>query len=206
VRPGTALAVAAVALFLALHLWAETRGLRAARAATKVGASLGFVAVALSLGAEGRFAQGILAALLLSVAGDALLLSDRRPAFLAGLVAFLLAHLAYAATFAGAAAPRAWHLIPIAAALALVLRWLWPHLGEMKAPVVAYCLVISAMLWLALGVPSALVRLGAALFYASDLTVARDRFVRPAFANRLIGLPLYYGAQVLLALAAGFSR
>jgi hypothetical protein len=45
------------------------------------------------------------------------------------------------------------------------------------------------------------VRLGALLFAASDLAVARDQFVRPGLANRMVGLPLYYAAQVLLALA-----
>ena len=40
---------------------------------------------------------------------------------------------------------------------------------------------------------------GALAFVASDLFVARDRFVSPAFANRLLGLPLYYAAQMLLA-------
>lgn len=202
-RRVTALAVAAVGILLAAHLWAEARGLGTARAATKVGASLGFVAVALSLGIEGRFAQGILAGLLLSVAGDALLLSHGRPAFLAGLAAFLLAHVAYALAFAQRASLLAWPALPLAAVLALVLRWLWPHLGGLRGPVVAYCLVISAMVWLALGVDGLLVRWGAVLFYLSDLAVARDRFVRPAFANRLLGLPLYYGAQVLLALAVG---
>jgi uncharacterized membrane protein YhhN len=67
--------------------------------------------------------------------------------------------------------------------------------------VVAYCLAIGAMLWLAQGVDRPEVRLGAVLFAASDLFVARDRFVRPGLANRALGLPLYYAAQVLLALA-----
>ena len=40
---------------------------------------------------------------------------------------------------------------------------------------------------------------GALAFYLSDLSVARDRFIREAFVNRLWGLPLYYGAQLLLA-------
>jgi uncharacterized membrane protein YhhN len=199
----TGLAIAAVALLLAAHLRAEWRGKAIARAVTKVGASLGFVAVALSLGVEARLEQGILAGLLLSVAGDALLLSHRRPAFLAGLAAFLLAHLAYAAAFATRSEPGLWPLLPLAVALVLVLRWLWPHLGTMKAPVVVYCLAITGMAWLALGTDRPLIRWGAMLFYLSDLTVARDRFVRPAFANRLVGLPLYYAAQVLLALAVG---
>ena len=42
---------------------------------------------------------------------------------------------------------------------------------------------------------------GAALFYLSDLAVARQRFVAPGFENKLIGLPLYYAGQLLLASA-----
>jgi len=47
------------------------------------------------------------------------------------------------------------------------------------------------------------VRVGAVLFFLSDLLVARDRFVAPGFGNRLLGLPLYYAAQLLLASAVG---
>lgn len=193
----------AVALLVAAHLAAEARGARAARAITKTAASLGFVALALVLGVEGAAERLLLAGLVLSVAGDVLLLSPRRTAFLAGLGAFLLAHVAYGAAFAAAGTPPAWVAAPISAAIPLVLRWLWPHLGPMRPAVIAYALVISAMLWLALGVPRAEVRLGAALFYASDLLVARDRFVRPGLGNRIVGLPLYYAAQLLLALSVG---
>jgi hypothetical protein len=41
---------------------------------------------------------------------------------------------------------------------------------------------------------------GALAFTASDVSVARDRFVQPAFHNRAWGLPLYFGAQLLLAM------
>ena len=41
------------------------------------------------------------------------------------------------------------------------------------------------------------------MFVVSDLAVARDNFVTPGFTNRLSGLPLYYGGQLLLAWAAG---
>jgi hypothetical protein len=37
----------------------------------------------------------------------------------------------------------------------------------------------------------------AVIFYASDLAVARNRFVAPGIANRLWGLPAYYVAQIL---------
>jgi uncharacterized membrane protein YhhN len=195
-------AIAAVVVLLAVHLGAELRGARGLRAAGKIGASLAFVVLALSGGVRDRFAAAIVAGLALSLAGDALLLSARRTAFLAGLGAFLLAHLAYAAAFAGVARPSPWAGVAVAAATGAALAWLWPSLGSMRGPVVAYCAVISVMLWLALGVARAEVRAGALLFYASDLLVARDRFVRPGLGNRLVGLPLYYAGQVLLALAA----
>jgi hypothetical protein len=41
--------------------------------------------------------------------------------------------------------------------------------------------------------------------YLSDLSVARDRFVKPAFVNRLWGLPLYYASTVLIAWSARAS-
>jgi len=197
------LCVAAVAALLALHLLAEARDQRALRAATKVGASLGFVGLAAALGIDSRFDRWVLAALVLSLAGDALLLSARRSAFLAGLVAFLLAHVAYAVAFSGRAELLRWPVLPLLAGVALILRWLWPHLGDMKGPVAAYCLVIAAMVWLAMGMAAPAVRLGAVLFFLSDMAVARDRFVKPGLGNRLVGLPLYYAAQVLLASAVG---
>jgi hypothetical protein len=47
---------------------------------------------------------------------------------------------------------------------------------------------------------NAWITVGAVMFYLSDLAVARDRFVAPGFTNRVWGLPLYYGAQLILAL------
>jgi uncharacterized membrane protein YhhN len=193
----------ACAAFLALHLAAERRGIAWLRAAAKLGASATFVALALALGPQGRFGLAVLVALALSLLGDALLLSARKPAFLAGLVAFLLAHVAYVVAFAPRSRPSPLVLAAILAVTAGVVRWLWPHAGELRVPVLAYAAVIAAMLWLALGVPRVAVQAGAALFWLSDLTVARDRFVRDSFANRLVGLPLYYAGQLLLASTVG---
>jgi uncharacterized membrane protein YhhN len=197
----TVVGIAVVVAGLAVHLGAEATGHLVTRAISKVAASAGFVAVGLAVNAGGRHGALVLAGLLLSAVGDALLLSSRQRAFLAGIGAFLLAHVAYAVAFAPSSRPS----VPVAAALALaalaIVRWLWPHLGALRVPVIAYAAAITAMLLLALGVESALVRSGAALFYLSDLTVARDRFVREGLVNRLVGLPLYYAAQVLLALS-----
>jgi len=192
-----------VAIGLAGHLWADVRHHPVARAALKAVASSGFLLVAASHLSADRYAVLLAAGLVLSALGDMLMLGASRPAFLASVGAFLLAHLAYAAAFVPRSQPSLLVAIVLLAAGVLVVRALWPHLGELRVPVLVYALAISAMLLLALGVGQPLVRVGAALFYVSDLTVARDRFVAPGVANRVIGLPLYYAAQVLLALSLG---
>jgi uncharacterized membrane protein YhhN len=203
VGTATALAALAVAVSLGVHLWAEAAGRPVARAASKAAASGSFMAVAATCGPQGRYGLLVFAALLCSAAGDLLLLAEGRRSFLAGVAAFLLAHVAYSAAFAPAARISPFLAVILAAAGAAVVRWLWPRLGDMRLPVLAYAAAISVMLLLALGVSSPLVRWGALLFYLSDLAVARDRFVRPGLGNRLVGLPLYYAGQVLLAISTG---
>jgi uncharacterized membrane protein YhhN len=70
-------------------------------------------------------------------------------------------------------------------------------------PVRVYMVVIGVMATLACGVTAAggpwAVAVGALAFTASDISVARDRFVQHEFLNRAWGLPLYYAAQLLLA-------
>jgi uncharacterized membrane protein YhhN len=97
----------------------------------------------------------------------------------------------------------------------LIYAWLKPHLGTMKKPVIAYILVISFMFisaWSVLGMQQQpfmarmLIFTGAASFYISDIFVARDRFLKSAFINRLLGLPLYYAAQFMIALSIGMVR
>jgi uncharacterized membrane protein YhhN len=154
-----AVAAALLAALVGVHLAADARGRAIPRAAGKLGASAVFVAVALSRGPQGAFDRRVVAGLLLSVAGDALLLSSRRPAFVGGLVAFLLAHVAYVLAFAAVARPSAGAAAAVVLATAAVLAWLWPRLGDLRAAVAVYCAVISAMLWLALGVGRLEVRL-----------------------------------------------
>ena len=88
---------------------------------------------------------------------------------------------------------------------AAVLRWLWPGLPRpLRLPVIAYVIAIAVMVVTAAGTvadrgPGLLA--AAAVFAASDVFVARERFVHSTVANRLLGLPLYYGAQLVLALS-----
>lgn len=189
-------------------LLAEARGSRAGKWIAKPLASTGFVATALAAGAtESAYGVAVLVALVLSWLGDVLLIPKARGAFLAGLASFLLGHVAFAVAFVvhgvSLAALVAAAVVVVAPA-ALALRWLGPHVPPaMRAPVRAYVTVISGMVACAVGAaaagaPAALLP-GALCFYASDLAVARERFVQNTFWNKAWGLPLYYGAQLLLA-------
>jgi uncharacterized membrane protein YhhN len=192
-------------------LLAEQRRSEVGKWLTKPAASAAFVAVALASGAlESVYGQLLLAGLLLCLVGDILLIPEQRPAvFRAGVFAFLAGHVAYAAAFLTRPLGATWMMV--AAALILLVLWqVWRWLRttlprDMRVPVQAYFAVIGVMSILACGVTGAggpaVVAVGALAFTASDISVARDRFVRPQFLNRAWGLPLYYAAQVLLALS-----
>jgi uncharacterized membrane protein YhhN len=162
------------------------------------------------------FSHFILTALLFCLAGDILLAFGSQKTFLAGLVSFLLGHVGYATAFfivSDVGPTMATGVILLMAAAALVWRWLSPHLGTMRNPVVAYIVVISTMVAGALGVYSnssipegvrTSILAGAVLFYLSDLFVARERFIVSEHVNRLVGLPLYYSAQFILAFSAAY--
>lgn len=204
VLSGTLLAAAVAAL-----LWAELKSSRLGIWLVKPVASTLFVITALLAGALGSsYGRLMLLGLLFSWLGDVLLIPKRTPFFIAGLASFLLAHL----TFSGAFLLLPLDVLPLALAATgmlvvaiIVLRWLWPHLPHGFRPAVgAYLAAISLMVVLANGtMPAAgpLLLIGAVMFAASDVFVARERFVSPSVANRLWGLPLYYMAQLIFALS-----
>ncbi len=178
------------------------------KALSKPLASVGFLGLAVAAGATATvYGRAVLVALALSWLGDVLLLSAKSRPFLLGLVAFLLAHLAYAVAFVAYGQDLAWSLAALLALAApgfFVLRRLGPHLPvAMRLPVKAYVAVITVMVALAASTfaagGEASLLIGAAAFYLSDLAVARDRFVTPGLVNRALGLPLYYFAQLCLA-------
>lgn len=172
-------------------------------------ASIDFVLEAWNLGAtDSLYGRTILVALVLSLAGDVLLIPKKT--FLAGLVAFLLAHVTFAFAFRMLWVYE-WRsavvLVILAVVGAIVFHWLRPHLpAKMRVPVIAYIAAIIVMTSLAWGVHVMLVPIGATMFFLSDLAVARDQFVVKTLTNKLWGLPLYYGAQILLAMSVGISR
>ncbi len=190
-------------------LVAESRGRPNVALAAKACASLCFVLLGV-LELEGTptlFDKLLLVGLVCAALGDVLLAASSERAFRAGVAAFGLGHVAYVVAardaLGAAALPNAvWFvLLPSTAAY----LWLYRHLGAMRVPIAVYIGVITVMvmyavaLYVARSTAALPFLLGALLFYASDLSVARDRFVRSALINRLWGLPAYYAGQLLLA-------
>ena len=155
----------------------------------------------------------VLAGLGMSLAGDvALLWSDR--GFLAGLVCFLWAHLAYLRGFTRGGVrfgARRLPLVGYAVLAALVLWWLWPGVpGALRLPVLAYVAALAAMaaqaaVWAlrASGTPrqgaGRMLALGGALFLASDALLATNRFAAPLPLASLWILTSYWLAQWCIA-------
>jgi len=196
-----------LAVAVASLVWSEVRASRLGVWIAKPLASTIFVGSALVAGALGsRYGQLVLLALALSWLGDVLLIPKRQVFFVAGLGSFLLAHLAFGGAFLlqpQEPLPLALAAVGMAVFGAGVLRWLWPHLApKLRPAVAAYVAAISVMVslaWGAVGALEALVAVAALAFAASDVLVARHRFVAPGAVNKVLGLPLYYAAQWIFA-------
>jgi uncharacterized membrane protein YhhN len=210
------------AIACAVLLVAEWRSLAALRVTAKLWASLAFVVVGvLALGRIGgddprrvELAHAIVVGLGLGALGDACLAGPGKRWRLAGLVAFLLGHLAYVVGISRVEPVARWlgdagwfAAPPIATAVGASIA-LWRRLGGLRLPVIAYVATITAMVIAAIAcargsaLPDAQryrLAVGAMAFFASDLAVARERFIARGIANKLWGLPAYYAGQLLLA-------
>lgn len=175
-------------------------------------ASIGFVLLFLCQTTDfNLFSSLILCALIFSLFGDLLLLPQHQTQFFKlGILAFALAHVAYAIAFATLQIELKLLILSVIATSIFgisIYRWLHPHLSpHFKWLVPIYLLLISIMLMLGLAtglsIPNYWLVSGSVGFALSDIFVARNRFVKNQFSNRLIGLPLYYGAQIFIVLAA----
>ena len=151
--------------------------------------------------ARSRYSRIVGAGLLLSAAGDVLL--ELRGLFVAGLSAFLAAHLAYLAAFLMRdRGLRPGLLVPFLAWTGTAAAWLWDGLGGLRGAVLTYMAAITAMMWraAALGGPAAW---GAALFGLSDTLIAADRFGTPLpYVRYPIIMLLYWAGQVGIGMSA----
>lgn len=199
------------AVALAGLLWAERIDSARLRWIFKPAASIAFVLAGVSAGAlESPMGMTLLAGLVLSALGDIFLIPLTPRLFLAGMAAFGLGHLAYSYAFM-LGGIRFGYEAAIAGGLTLAaglffLRPMRGTMGALSAPVAVYVLIVSALVCFSVarvaGAGSAeawRLMAGAVAFAVSDLAVARDQFQKRDFSNRVWGLPLYYGAQCLIA-------
>lgn len=148
----------------------------------------------------------ILAGLVASLCGDVALMFPG--GFIAGLLSFLLAHLAYlwAFTRVRRLAAVAWPFAACALVAGAILAGLWPGVpAPLRAPVLAYVVCLAAMaaqaavLWRC-GLPrGGRLALGGALFVASDALLASNKFAGPLPLSSLWILASYWSAQWLIA-------
>ena len=152
--------------------------------------------------------------LVLSLLGDVALLWPQQ-GFLPGLIAFLLAHLAYIAAFCVpvrlAAKPLVFVVYGVVAAMILSLLWGGVP-AALRAPVVAYVLCLATMAaqagvwWRASAgrADAALARhaaIGGLLFMVSDTLLATNKFAVPLPLAPLWILATYWLAQGCIASA-----
>jgi len=153
-----------------------------------------------------RYHAAIAAGLAASLAGDVFLMLPG-DFFLAGLLAFLVAHVCYLTAFTAGVrlAARPVPFAAYAAVGAAVLAVLWPSASP-RAAVAVYSVALCAMAaqaaarWRVLGTPpSALAAFGAAVFVVSDTLLAFGRFRAPVPHGAVWVLLTYYLAQLAIA-------
>jgi uncharacterized membrane protein YhhN len=163
-------------------------------------------------GASLWFGLGIL----ISLTGDILLMISLDRLFMAGLIAFLLAHMAYLVGF-NIPIPEisAWGFV-LAVIVGLggvrIIRRILVSLAvskqaRMRTPIIIYGAVISLMLLSAMmkmtdiawnANAATLVGVGAFLFYVSDILLAWHKFVAPIQHGRIYNIGAYHLGQIML--------
>ena len=166
------------------------------------------ILAALALDPSSEAARGALVVgLVLSLVGDVLLMLPV-DLFVAGLAAFLAAHVAYVVALWLLGVSVGGLLVGLVVVLlgALVVgRRIVAGAAAtdraLAAPVTAYLAVISAMVVSALGVGAFFAVAGALLFYASDAVLGWTRFVSDFPRSRVVVMTTYHLGQAGLVLA-----
>ncbi|MBZ5594596.1 MAG: lysoplasmalogenase [Acidobacteriia bacterium] len=153
--------------------------------------------------------RGLLtAALAASSIGDILLDVDPERLFVAGLCAFLAAHIIYTVLFAGNGSRnpgtrRSSLLAAVVVYAVAVSIWIVPSTGSLKIPVTIYICAITAMTTTALRSQFGWrVSAGALLFLTSDSLLAIAKFKSQIPARDYLVWGTYYAAQYLIATGA----
>ena len=144
----------------------------------------------------------LIAALVLSLLGDVYLMLPV-DLFVAGLASFLLAHLAYVATFTASTGARAVAAIAVALLTSPVATRVLRNVDAtpVRLAVASYMLVIALMVGSAIASGGLVAASGALLFLVSDSLIAWNRFVKPFAGAQAAIMVTYHLAQLALTLA-----
>jgi uncharacterized membrane protein YhhN len=146
--------------------------------------------------------------------GDIALLGDGESAFMAGLAAFAVGHLAYVIAAVTSDFDLRWAVPGIVFSIALLgvrfLTRILPGAVEHGGPVLGaavlfYALVISAMVVSAWATTIWIAALGAMLFAVSDWVLGHRRFVGPLPGGRLAIMVPYHLGQALLIIGIAMA-
>ncbi len=207
-----AIALLAALLFANLFFIARLFGYFTARPIIKAGMAISLAIMCFTTkNPIYLFASG----LLLSALGDWFLDLRDKKWFLAGLIAFLLAHIAYILFLLPNMQSLSdfgltnWGVIfGIIVITAGFFIWLKPALPKQYIlPVLFYSIIIAIMGIAAFNtrLPSNLIPIGAGLFILSDMVLAVDKFKHEFAYGKALNWALYAGGQILLALGVVLS-
>lgn len=178
------------------------------QAVTKASA-VGFLVLFVLVTAQTTNHLILLLALMASVAGDILLAIPGENSFIRGLIAFFIAHIFYVGLFLKNRLPmedvtglRMRISTLFWAGAGLSAYFLYPALGGMLIPVIAYAIILALMATTAMmsRFPIRLVGGGAILFLLSDGVLGARTFLDFEFGGPLSVWVPYYLGQLFLAL------
>jgi len=161
------------------------------------------------------------AALVFSLAGDIFQLFSNK-FFLAALVSFLLAHLAYVVGFTPSVPPLSIATLALFLLIGFTLMQIYRIISaglrsqgktKLEKPILIYMMAIGLMVFSALMTmvrpekewdifPAILASIGALLFFTSDAMLAWNKFVHPFRSGRILVMVTYHLAQFAIIIAA----
>lgn len=138
--------------------------------------------------------------LIFSFFGDLFLLFNW--GFLPGLGGFFLAHLFYIFCFKKLSVKNVAlkYVVGIIIYCVTLIVFLFPHLNEMKIPVILYAIAISTMLYFSLKTNNRYLVFGALMFVLSDSILAINLFLKETVLLSLLVMITYVAAQLLLVM------
>lgn len=201
-------------VFAVLDWWAVAGSRRRLEHVAKPATMAALIGVAATIGdLSGTGRVLLVCGAVLGLLGDIALMGDSELAFMSGLVAFAVGHLAYAGSAFSIGFDVGWSLIGVVFMVVLLAcRFATRTVpgahriggAVLSGAVVFYAVVISAMVVGAWGTAIVLAGVGACAFAISDWVLGHQRFVGPLPGGRLaVMIPYHVGQAMLIVGLAG---